>query len=164
MSIKGNTVGTTLPRPDWNQTDPSKGDYIKGRDALEQLINEAKAAAEQAQAAAVDAQTAAVNAVQLADNARARADDAQTYAHEAKTAADNAQGSADTTLVTIEDHVANKDNVHEVTCEQIGAVNKNGDTMSGTLSVNGLILTEDVDYGTTLPEAGTKGRLFFKKV
>ena len=26
--IRGNTVGTTMPRPDWNQNDPTKADYI----------------------------------------------------------------------------------------------------------------------------------------
>ena len=26
--IRGNTVGTTMPRPDWNQTDPKMADYI----------------------------------------------------------------------------------------------------------------------------------------
>ena len=29
MKIKGNTVGTTMPRSDWAQTDPKKADYIK---------------------------------------------------------------------------------------------------------------------------------------
>ena len=29
--IRGNTVGTTMPRPDWNQTDPRKADYIKNK-------------------------------------------------------------------------------------------------------------------------------------
>ena len=38
MIIRGNTVGTNMPRTDWNQTDPSKSDYLKGRDALEKLI------------------------------------------------------------------------------------------------------------------------------
>lgn len=28
MSIKGNTVGTPTPRPNWEQTDPRKADYI----------------------------------------------------------------------------------------------------------------------------------------
>lgn len=28
MKIKGRTVGTTMPRPDWSQTDPKKADYI----------------------------------------------------------------------------------------------------------------------------------------
>lgn len=30
MKIYGNTVGTTLPKPSFDQTDPSKGDYIRG--------------------------------------------------------------------------------------------------------------------------------------
>ena len=29
--IIGITVGTTTPRPDWNQTDPTKADYIKNK-------------------------------------------------------------------------------------------------------------------------------------
>lgn len=28
MKIVGRTVGTTIPKPNWNQNDPSKGDYI----------------------------------------------------------------------------------------------------------------------------------------
>lgn len=39
-----------------------------------------------------------------------------------------------------------------------------GGTMTGNLGVKGLTLTADVDYGDTLPPAGTPGRLFFKKV
>jgi hypothetical protein len=31
MKIIGNTVGTPLPKPDWKQTDPAKGDYIKNK-------------------------------------------------------------------------------------------------------------------------------------
>lgn len=31
MKIRGNTVGTTMPRPDWEQTDPRKADYIKNK-------------------------------------------------------------------------------------------------------------------------------------
>lgn len=34
MSIKGNTVGTTMPRPDWNQTDPKKADFIRNKDSV----------------------------------------------------------------------------------------------------------------------------------
>ena len=30
MKIVGITVGTTLPKPNFDQTDPSKGDFIKG--------------------------------------------------------------------------------------------------------------------------------------
>lgn len=32
--IRGNTVGTTMPRPDWNQTDPTQSDYIKNKPDL----------------------------------------------------------------------------------------------------------------------------------
>lgn len=31
--IKGNTVGTTMPRSDWNETDPKKASYIKNKPA-----------------------------------------------------------------------------------------------------------------------------------
>ncbi len=32
--IRGNTVGTTMPIPDWNQTDPTQADYIKNKEAV----------------------------------------------------------------------------------------------------------------------------------
>lgn len=31
MKIRGNTVGTTMPRPDWDQADPRKADYIRNK-------------------------------------------------------------------------------------------------------------------------------------
>ena len=34
MKIVGNTVGTPMPRTDFNQTDPKKADYLKGREFL----------------------------------------------------------------------------------------------------------------------------------
>lgn len=58
-------------------------------------------------------------------------------------------------------HIANKSNPHGVTASQAGAVPKSGGTMTGTLTVNGIKLTEGMDYGTTLPTTGTKGQLFF---
>lgn len=39
--IIGNPVGTTLPKSDWKQTDPAKGDYIKNKpdfDGLESRV------------------------------------------------------------------------------------------------------------------------------
>ena len=39
MKIRGNTVGTTMPRPDWNQTDPKKADYIANKPDLESMNN-----------------------------------------------------------------------------------------------------------------------------
>lgn len=43
-------------------------------------------------------------------------------------------------------------------------VSKGGDTMTGTLHLKGVVLTQGVDYGDTLPAAGTAGRIFFKRV
>ena len=37
MRIIGNTVGTTTPKPNFKQTDPTKGDYIKGKPNLKSL-------------------------------------------------------------------------------------------------------------------------------
>lgn len=68
MKIKGNTVGTTMPRTDFNQTNPKKADYLKGREDLLQLIQNAKASGDNAQDSANNAKTAAANAQKAADN------------------------------------------------------------------------------------------------
>lgn len=45
------------------------------------------------------------------------------------------------------------------------ALPKSGGTMTGPITLGGdIILVEGVNYGTTLPEPGIKGRLFFKVV
>lgn len=63
-------------------------------------------------------------------------------------------------------HLANKSNPHSVTAAQAGALPTKGGTMTGNLAMNGghIILKEGVNYGTSLPAAGTKGRVFFKVV
>ena len=70
--IIGVTVGTTLPKPDFNQTDPSKGDYIKNKpkfgelsdkvDGVIDLVGGTPVATQVSQAVQVDAIT-----VQLGD-------------------------------------------------------------------------------------------------
>lgn len=48
MKIRGNTVGTTTPRPDWDQTNPNRADYIKNKpdmDKFQEQIEEAEAIA-----------------------------------------------------------------------------------------------------------------------
>ena len=45
MIIRGNTVGTTMPRTNYNQTDETKPDYLVGKEALDQKIADAKKAA-----------------------------------------------------------------------------------------------------------------------
>jgi hypothetical protein len=44
MIIRGNTVGTTMPRTNYNQTDETKPDYLVGKEALDQKIADAKKA------------------------------------------------------------------------------------------------------------------------
>lgn len=39
--IIGVTVGMGLPKPDLRQTDPKKGDYVKGKEAIEAAVNDA---------------------------------------------------------------------------------------------------------------------------
>ena len=77
MIIKGNTVGTPMPRTNYEQTDPAKADYLKGKNVLDQKIDAAHTAADNAQNAADNAQTAADNAQTAADNAQTAADNAQ---------------------------------------------------------------------------------------
>lgn len=38
-----------------------------------------------------------------------------------------------------------------------------GGTISGPLNLNGNIILSSASYGTTLPDAGTAGRIFFKR-
>lgn len=77
MIIRGNTVGTTMPRANWNQDDPKKGDYIIGKEAVDEAIATARKNADNAQATADNAQTTADNAQATADEAQALAINAQ---------------------------------------------------------------------------------------
>lgn len=72
---------------------------------------------------------------------------AKAEADKAKTAADNAQTTADEAK-----NIAN------------AALPRTGGVMTGNVTLNGITLTEGVDYGTELPTPGKKGRLFFKVV
>ena len=94
MKIQGNTVGTPMPRTDFNQANPAKADYLKGRDDLLQLIQDAKTAGNNAGIAAGDAQTAADNAQTAANNAQTAADTANAAAAAANTRAENAEVNA----------------------------------------------------------------------
>lgn len=40
MKIIGATVGTTIPKPSFKQTDPTKGDYIKDKPDFDGLQEE----------------------------------------------------------------------------------------------------------------------------
>ena len=40
MRIIGNTVGSTLPKPNLMQTDPNKGDYVKGKEKIPTKVSQ----------------------------------------------------------------------------------------------------------------------------
>lgn len=40
MKIRGNTVGTTMPRPDWEQTKPNKADFIHNKPDIDGMLAE----------------------------------------------------------------------------------------------------------------------------
>ena len=54
------------------------------------------------------------------------------------------------------------DHIH--TASDVGALSTNGGSLHGTLNVQGIILTEGIDYGTGNPSGGVLGQLYFKKV
>lgn len=64
MSIRGNTVGTLMPRTNYNQTDSSKPDYLVGKDSLDEKIAESKKAGTDAQYTANQALNVGNNALQ----------------------------------------------------------------------------------------------------
>lgn len=76
MKIRGQTVGTTMPRTNYEQTNPAMADYLKGKDVLDLRITNAQNTANHAVTAAGNAQTTADNAVTAAGNAQNTANDA----------------------------------------------------------------------------------------
>lgn len=86
MIIRGNTVGTTMPRSDYAQTDPKAADYIK---------NKPDAAIKRAQKCADQAQETANLALEAVDAAKAEAGAyTDTAKAEAKTYTDTAKAEA----------------------------------------------------------------------
>lgn len=67
-------------------------------------------------------------------------------------------------IEALDNHIENKSNPHNVTAEQVGALPITGGIMEDTLTVNGLVLTEGIDYGSGDPGSGVFGQLYFKKV
>ena len=48
MKIRGNTVGTTMPRTNYEQTDPTKADYLRGKEKIDESISKAQKTADDA--------------------------------------------------------------------------------------------------------------------
>lgn len=67
-------------------------------------------------------------------------------------------------IESFDNHIEDKNNPHDVTTEQIGALPITGGAMENTLTVRGIVLTEGIDYGSGDPSGGVLGQLYFKKV
>ena len=112
MIIRGNTVGTTMPRADYAETNPKSAAYIKNKP--DEAIQKAQTTANEAKAAAGAAQTAADNAKTAADNAKTAADNAQNTANDALPMAGGTMTGALNVLDPTENaHAANKGYVDE---------------------------------------------------
>ena len=87
----------------------------------------------------------------------------------------DASGSAAAVQTKLDTHTANRNNPHQVTAEQIGALSgivpltnggtgaTDGATGLKNLFAAGTTVLSSNQYGDTLPDASTVGRLFFKK-
>lgn len=61
-------------------------------------------------------------------------------------------------------HLEANNNPHGVTAEQAGALPITGGVMENTVTLNGIVLTEGIDYGYGDPGDGVLGQLYFKRV
>ena len=148
MIIKGNTVGTTAPRSNWNQNDPKKVDYIIGKDAVDAAIAAAQATADNAVTAAGNAQTAA-------DNAQAAADNAHTAAQtEAQAAAQNAEKNA-------KDYTDSKRKVFTATLTTNDWVGSSA-PYTQTIGIEGILAT-DMPHYSAVYDANQETRLAQKE-
>lgn len=164
MIIRGNTVGTTMPRTNYEQTNPKKADYLKGKDVLDQKIEEAKKAGTDAQTAASNAHTAANNANSAAVKAQTTADNAQDTANNAlvaagnaKTAADNAQAAADNAQATADVKVSKTEVT--VTLSADGWVNNTQTVNAVGVTASSLVIPAPdpaADNYTAYAEAGIR--------
>lgn len=68
------------------------------------------------------------------------------------------------TSEALNDHAEDNSNPHSVTAEQAGALPITGGVMEGAVTLNGIILTEGIDYGYGDPGDGVLGQLYFKRV
>lgn len=117
MKIIGNAVGAPMPRTDYHQQDPTKSDYLVGREAIAQRVAEAVQAAQSAQSAASGTLPKTGGAMEgpidMGGNALAGLPDP---------ASDDEAASWGAVQGAVDAHAEEKDNPHDVTAAQTGAV------------------------------------------
>lgn len=122
MAINGNGVGTPMPRTNWNQTDPTKADYLKGRDELLRIIQ---------------------NAQTSADAVKTVADDAKTVADDAKTSVNNHKDNKSNPHGVSCDQIGARPNTWVPTASDVGAA-PDGYGL-GTTTPTSITTTEQLD-------------------
>lgn len=148
MIIKGNTVGTPMPRTNYEQTDPAKADYLKGKGVLDQKILDAHTAADNAQTAADNAQSAANNAQTTADNALPKAGGTITGALNVPTPTEAAHAASKD---YVEKYVASRHAYYEVVLAANGWVGEVA-PFTQTIAVEGITETDRPHYGPVYSE------------
>ena len=119
MKILGNTVGTAVIRTNYEQTDSTKADYLIGKDVLDQKIEGAKTAAE-------NAQTATGKNLQKTGGTMEGPIDmgGQKLSGLNDPEEDGEAASWGAVKEAVNAHAEKKDNPHDVTAAQVGAVEK----------------------------------------
>ena len=156
MIIRGNTVGTTMPRADYAETNPKSAAYIKNKP--DEAIQKAQKTADDAVTAAGNAQTAADNAQTSADNAQTSADNAQNTANAALPKAGGTMTGALNVINPTENaHAANKGYVDEkrkVFSTTLTANDWEGDEAPyiQRIGIEGILSTDKPHYGAVYDE------------
>ena len=159
MIIRGNTVGNSSPRADWNQTDPTKADYIKNKPVED--IAAAKKAAENA----LPKTGGAVSGDLTVGGAFTKTHEVNgsKYTLECGVGSDDTRGAS----ACVQIRNAAGTTVARIDAWENGELTFRDSTGTTHDIFNGsrmIILTEGIHYGDELPAAGNPGRLFFKKV
>ena len=112
MIIRGDTVGTTMPRADYAESNPNSAAFIKNKPYA--AIQKAQTTADEAKSAAGTAQTSANNAKTAANEAKTAAGKAQATANDAVPKAGGTMtGALNIPNPTENAHAANKGYVDE---------------------------------------------------
>ena len=152
MIIKGNTVGTPMPRTDWNQENPKKANYLRGKEELTAFIegkfNEAKTAADNGIA---EAKTAASKGIAEAKTAASEGiAEAKAAAENAHTAANDAMTAAGNALTEAKNYTDSKHMTATVTL--LASAWSEAAPYTQIMNVEGILATDQPHYGVVYSE------------
>ena len=156
MIIRGDTVGTTMPRADYAESNPNSAAFIKNKP--DAAIQKAQTTADEAKSAADKAQSAADKAQSAADKAQSAADKAQKTADDALPKAGGTMTGALNVLEPTENaHAANKgyvDKKRKVFTKTLTANDWEGEEAPyiQRIGIEGILSTDKPLYGAVYDE------------